>query len=280
MADAGQGKTAAKARRLTIRVGRGTLSFAAADAQSEHLVAYYPCEVKAGMSMATNLREAFKGAATADDTCRWLAGTWDSALVMTDAPVLMMPAEAFVAAEAATLYGHAFVGSERLTVAHTVLPSLGAVALLGIDRDLSVVVSDRVTDVTFAPVCAPVWSHLYRRCFNGRREKLFAYFHDRKVDVFAFRQSRFRFSNTFDVDNSRDSVYFVLYVWKQLGYDQQSDELHIAGDVPQTAETLALLRRYVHNVYVINAATDFNGSPVTRIPGMPYDLVTLFVKGR
>jgi hypothetical protein len=36
----------------------------------------------------------------------------------------------------------------------------------------------------------------------------------------------------------------------------------------------------VKNVYVVNPSADFNRSPITEIKGMPYDLQTLFVKGR
>ena len=40
------------------------------------------------------------------------------------------------------------------------------------------------------------------------------------------------------------------------------------------------LRQYLKRAYVINPAADYNRSPVTKIVGMPYDLMTLIVKGR
>ena len=40
------------------------------------------------------------------------------------------------------------------------------------------------------------------------------------------------------------------------------------------------LKQYLPKVYVINPSADFNRAPVTEIIGMPYDLQTLFVKGR
>ena len=286
-------------KRLNVRVGRTTLSFSAADAretapaEAAPTIAWWPYEVKTGMSMAANLREAFRTAdAAGDGFGRWLAGPWDSALVMTVTPVLLVPAETFVAGAATSLYSHAFaVGADSGRtrrddkVMHTEIPSLGVVALFGVNRDLSVVMRDNIAEVTYMPAIVPVWDYLYHcrgrlLSSSSQRRKLYGYFHDGMVDVFAFSHNRFRFSNTFDVNNSRDTAYFLLYVWKQLGYDQRRDELHIAGDVPQMQQTLDLLRRYVQNVYVINPAADFNRSPVTRVEGMPYDLMTLYVKGR
>lgn len=46
--------------RLTIRVSRNTLSFSVVDREAEHQLIYEPYTVKSGVSMAANLRQAFK----------------------------------------------------------------------------------------------------------------------------------------------------------------------------------------------------------------------------
>ena len=46
--------------RLTIRVSRNTLSFSVVDREAEHQVIYEPYTVKSGVSIAANLRQAFK----------------------------------------------------------------------------------------------------------------------------------------------------------------------------------------------------------------------------
>lgn len=51
--------------RLTIRVSKNTLSFSVVDREAEHQVIYEPYTVKSGISMAANLRQAFKES----DTC-------------------------------------------------------------------------------------------------------------------------------------------------------------------------------------------------------------------
>lgn len=260
-------------QRLTIRVSRGSLSFSVADATSEHQILYTPYTVKSGISMAANLRQAFKSDA-------WYANGWHNALVMIDTPVLMVPAEEFDAGACATMYNHALTGHKGDLIMHTTLPALNAVAVYSVNKDLKLVIDDNFSDAKFAHVCAPVWNHLYRRSFTGVHNKLYGYFHDKKLELFSFQQNRFRFCNTFGVTSAQDAAYFILFVWKQLGLDQRRDELHLAGDIPERENTIDGLRRYLQNAYVINPTADFNRAPITRIKGLPYDLLTLYVRGR
>ncbi|MDE6807997.1 MAG: DUF3822 family protein, partial [Prevotella sp.] len=71
-----------------------------------------------------------------------------------------------------------------------------------------------------------------------------------------------------------------LYIWTQLQFDAEHDELYLVGEIPDEELLLDELKSYLEKVYVINPAIDFNEHPVTTIKGMPYDLQTLFVKGR
>ena len=239
--------------RLTIRIGQASLAFALPDEESEHQVIYMPYTVRSGVSIAANLREAFK-------TEELLTDEWTRAQVMLDTPVVMIPLEDYYEQDQernSTYYHHAITGHAN-----------------------DIVLDDHFSDVRFMPVAQPVWNHLYRRSFTGVRRKLYGYFHDKRLEVFSFQQSRFQFCNSFEVTSAHDSVFFLLSVWKQLGLDQRKDELHLVGNIPEKETFLSEVRRFVQNAYVINPTADFNRAPVSSIKGMPYDLMTLFVKGR
>ena len=49
-------------KRLTIRISKNSLSFAVADTAGEQPVRYEPFILKSGISLAANMREAFKSA--------------------------------------------------------------------------------------------------------------------------------------------------------------------------------------------------------------------------
>ena len=40
-------------------------------------------------------------------------------------------------------------------------------------------------------------------------------------------------------------LYFILYVWKQLGFNQMQDELHVSSNVPDKDWFLYNLKLYI-----------------------------------
>lgn len=261
-------------RRLVIRVGRYSLSFSTVGmTDGESRVMYEPYTVKSGISLAANLREAFK-------TARLTQQDYHRVTVFVDAPVLMVPTDIFREDDMTMLYDHAMHRSGNETVLHTVLPDLNAVAVFAVNKDLKLVVDDNFPNAIFVCAMSPVWRYLHQRSFIGTRGKLYGYFHDRRLDIFSFSQRRFKYCNSFDVAQAQDSLYYLLYVWKQLMLKPEHDEMHIVGDIPEQEWMLGELRRYLQRAYVINPAGDFNRAPATQIKGLPYDLMTFYVKGR
>ena len=262
--------------RIVIRIGRHHLSFSSIDpTAAEQPIVYEPYVVKSGMSMAANLREALKGAGLSQMGIR-------KALVMVEAPVLLIPVEIFEEEKMAVMYNQSFPQKEQELLLYNVLPDLNAVAVYAINKDLKTVLDDNFPDLRLSVAMSPVWRHFHRRSFTGTRNKLYGYLHDQKLDIFAFQQNRFKFCNQFESIRTQDSQYFLLYVWKQLMLNPGQDELHLIGDglTDDKAELVTELRRYLQNVYVVNPSADFNRAPATKIKGMPFDLITLFTKGR
>ena len=104
-----------------------------------------------------------------------------------------------------------------------------------------------------------------------------AYFHDKKVDIFCFEKNRFKFYNSFQADHAKDALYFILFVWKQLGLQQMQDELHVSGDIPDKDWFLYNAKLYVKKTFLLNPSAEFNRAPITEIKGMPFDLLTLYL---
>ena len=262
-------------RKIAIRIGRNSLSFTLLDATNTvQPVVYEPYVVKAGITMAVNLRQAFKSDFLIDTAI-------NRADVLLDTPQMLVPIEQFEEEDIKTLFDHAFpAGQEQRIVRYNVLPNQKAVCLFVINKDLNNVINDQFDHVQHIQAMTPVWHHLHQRSFTGHRNKLYGYFHGKRLDLFSFQQNRFKYCNAFEASHAYDALYFLLYVWKQLHLEAEHDELHIVGDIPEQAWLVEELKRYLRNAYVINPAADFQQSPVTEIAGMPYDLMTYIVKGR
>lgn len=260
--------------RLTIRVGKNTLSFTTTDAaNTEQPITYKPYVVKSGVSMAANLRESFK-------TSDFLTTGARRAQVLIDSKPLLIPVEQFQESDIETLYRHSFTQSQQNSVTYNVLPDLNAVAIFCINKDLRLVINDHFSDVNLIHLMTPVWRYLHQRSFSGHRNKLYGYFHDKQLDIFSFQQNRFKFCNAFDTVRAHDSLYFLLYVWKQLNLQPEHDEMHLVGEIPEKDWLMQELRRYLQKAYALNPTAEFNRAPATQIKNMPFDLMTLLTKGR
>ncbi len=115
------------------------------------------------------------------------------------------------------LYQHAFNGHNSDAILYRVQPNLNAVAVFPINKDLKMVVEDNFQDVRFTPIMQPMWHYLHQRSFTGIHRKLYAYFHDKKVDIFGFEKNRFKFFNSFNADHAKDALYFILYRMEAAG---------------------------------------------------------------
>jgi len=233
---------------LTINIGRGTLSFAKYDNDGEEQKE--PYTVKSGISMAANLREAFK-------TCDFLEQAPNKARVLIDNDVLMVPITLFEEEQAETLFFHSFPDKSSEAVFFQVLTDLHAVVISSINKDLRTVLGDHFQEVTLIAAMSPVWQSCHKENFTGHHLKLYGYFHERHLDIFAFHQNRFKFSNSFEVKQPKDAVFFLLYVWKQLRLDAKNDELCLSGSIfkettatakEEREELLQELRRFLLKV--------------------------------
>ena len=259
-------------QRLTIRIGRGTLAMMVQHTDSDDIL-YEPYVVRSGVSMAANLREAFK-------TSDLLLQAPPRVRVLIDSDVLMVPVEQFDEKTMGDMHNHAFPRNEQDALYYNVLPDLNAVAVFNMNKDLRLVLDDHFQDVRLVTAIQPVWRYMHQRSFTGVRYKLYAYFHEKRLEIFSFQQNRFKFCNSFDASRPKDAVFFLLYVWNTLQLQAEYDELHIMGDMPDENAILEELKKYLQKVYVINPAADFNQHPVTAIKGVPYDLQVLVVRGR
>lgn len=260
-------------KRLIIRVSRNNLVFASISHEQDGDILFQPYSLNSGISMAANLREAFRSEMI-------LQEDYGRVLVMIDSPTLMVPLELFREEDQRTLYLHAYQGHEKEEILHTVLPDLSCVAVFSVNKDMKMVIDDHFSQPTFIAAIAPVWRYLHQRSYMGTREKLYAYFHHRHMELFCYGQNRFKFCNCFDSHDAHDALYYLLYTWKQTGLQADRDEIHMVGDIPESQWLTDELKKYIKRVYTINPAGDFNRAMVTQIEGMPYDLMTLFVKGR
>lgn len=260
-----------KKLRLTIRFSRNNMAFTVGDPQENGMLVYEPYEMNMGISVAANLREAFK-------VSELLQSGYKRLLAEIDTPVMLMPIDDFGTQDIETLYHHTYHRQGNEEILSSILPDLNAIAVFAINKDLKLVIDDHFKDIRIQPLMQSVWTHLYRRSYAGPRRKLYAYFHEKRMEVFSFQQNRFRFSNSYEATNEHDALYYLLYIWKLTGMDVEKDELYIVGDIPYQDWLFEKVKQHLKFCRVINQEVYFNNSQLAKRTDIPYDMKAIYLE--
>lgn len=257
--------------RLTIRVSRQSMSFSVGTASRGGQIVYEPFAMKQGVSVAANLREAF-------GISELLQSGYKRALVLIDAPVMLVPTEELHENNVDVLFDSVCRKKNTEELITTILPDLNAAAVFAMNKDLKMVVDDHFKEVRIQPLMQPVWAHLHKASHVNRRRKLYAYFHHGTMEVFGFQTNRFRYNNAFAVNHAHDALYYLLFAWKQLGMNTDEDELRIVGKAPHGEWLTEQLNRYLRRVYVNSPDKEFENVELAAKEEIPYDLKALYLE--
>ncbi|WP_455065186.1 DUF3822 family protein [Prevotella nigrescens] len=256
--------------RLTLRISESSMLFAVGDPQADDNFVFEPYNVNNSISVAANLREAFKKS-------ELLQSGYKRALVAIDAPTMLVPLDEYKEQDAETLYKHTLKWQRSEDILTSTMPKLNAVAVFAVSKDLKMVVDNHFENIQVQPQMQAVWTHLYKYAFAGIRQKLFAYFHDKRMEVIRFQRNRFEFCNSYGANSTQDILYYLLYVWKLMGMDRGDNELYLAGNVPNRDELCTELQQFVNRYHVLEVATDFNNATMATQKEIPYDLKALYL---
>lgn len=106
--------------------------------------------------------------------------------------------------------------------------------------------------------------------------QMYVILHAKFMDVACFAQGKLLFANSFDFERPDDILYYLLYIWKQTGFDQQRDQLKIGGEPALRATITKTLRTYLQYIDPLEIPSEayLLGAEVVQAP---LDLIALSI---
>ena len=239
--------------KLTIRITRTTITFTAPNTVIEGQTDYEQYNM---IAVAANLRQALTDCSlpqakrpthltplsgeantnTAQSAVPQAESLYDDVLVVIDTPLLLIPQEEFDEQNVALLYAHTNSNMRQDEVLTYPIAQLGVVAAYAVNRDLRFVLSETFRGVQYS-----------QQSYGGFQEKMFCYFHDKCIDICAFRKGRVRFCNSFDATLAPDAAYYILNVWQTLAM-KRTDILCLSGNIAGLEQLVKELVRFIKNI--------------------------------
>ena len=78
------------------------------------------------------------------------------------------------------------------------------------------------------------------------------------IDIYCFERGHLLLANSFECTHTEDRIYYLLYVWKQLEFNQERDELHLTGILPEKDVLMNELKKFILQVFIMNPATNID----------------------
>jgi len=88
------------------------------------------------------------------------------------------------------------------------------------------------------------------------------------LDIFCFSKKTFLLGNYFPCKRLSEALYYILFTWKQLRFNQLNDYLHIAGNSVFKDELIKKLTPYLQQIHTaaISPEIQFEGVNTGNIP--------------
>lgn len=271
---------------LSIRISTDGLSFCVYTPSASQPYRYQTFEVKSVVSMAANLKEALLG-------IDLLKAQYQRVNVLVSTPQFTtVPTVAFDREHIADTFNYVFHGTtqpaeegrftpaDQQHVSYNVLRRSGIAIIFGLDRSVYQLLHDDFPRARFYAAASTLIEFFSERSMIGTGRTMYAYIHENEMTVYCFDQGRMLFVNTYPVRGLGDCQYFLLSVWKTLGFDQLDDVLEIVEDSNRLGSHQDNVgQQLVDKMRYFVRQTSLTERNDPQFAGIPYDLQTLLVCG-
>ena len=226
---------------LSIRLSADGFSFSIHHPQNED-VSYTSYAVNSSYSMTANVKKML---ATTEE----LGRSYQTVNVLIDTPrFTLVPFDLFEDEQTEEFFHLNFLKKENETILCNILGKNNVALLFGVDKHTHQLLAEQFPQARIFASISPLLEHFHTRSRENDTKNLYVHFHASQMDVFAFDKGKLLLTNTFQCKQTPDKVYYMLYIWQQLGFSQEKDQLWLAGNIEAEEELMTELNKFIRNI--------------------------------
>ena len=181
----------------------------------------------------------------------------------------LIPANIFLEQQKEQLMSFVFSSPEGKTLYES-LDELDSKILFGIQPKVYDFFSRALLNPTFTHAITPLLNQWRNKSVIQYPKLLFAALHEDTMHAACFYRENLLFINSFQVDDTADMLYYILYIWKQTGMDQQTDKLILLANNGINQTLKETLQSYLLQIEHVQPRLSDTGLEV------PPDIIALF----
>ena len=232
---------------LSIRLSTGGIAYAVTTpSSSEDLPEWKELPVDTSVSLTANLKRSF-------EEHEWLTAPFQRVNILTvGSRFIFIPTDVFNREEADIYFYHNFPMQNNENILCNIFRKHQFVVAFGMDKSAYDFLQRQYPDAHFYSHISPLIDYFSARCQHEETNRLYVNIRKEAMDVFSFKNNRLYAANSFRCNNNADRLYYLLYFWKTLDFEQEQDELHLYGLTDDQKQFIIELRKFIRKVFVIN----------------------------
>ena len=130
--------------------------------------------------------------------------------------------------------------------------------IFGIDKSAQTFLNEQYPEARFYSQSTPFIDYFSVKSRLGNSKKMYASIRKDGIDIYCFERGHLLLANSFECTHTEDRIYYLLYAWKQLEFNQERDELHLTGILPEKDVLMSELKKFILQVFIMNPATNID----------------------
>ncbi len=231
---------------LSIRLSADGFSFSIYNPLEEGQLSVEEQEVDPSLSLTANLKRSFRD-------LEFLKHSYKRVhILLVGKRFTLVPLELFDDEQVESIfhYNHPEIPNE--IVLYNIQKRHNTVVIYGMDKSAHSFLVELFPDATFFSQASPMLEYFLLKSRIGNSRKIYAHLRTGAIELYAYDRGKLLFANSFECSEIADRTYYILYVWKLLEFDQQRDELQLAGLLTNKDALLKELRKFISQVFVMN----------------------------
>lgn len=143
-----------------------------------------------------------------------------------------------------------------------------AVVLFGLENELYEFCSRSFINPFFIPHILPLLTFARKQSIPNPSRSMYVVIRNKELDILVYDNPQLHLVNTFSVNGTDDMVYIILYIWKQIRMEPETDRLMLFGESVVRNKLTDSLAAYLRNIGSVELPSEvyLMGSAMNRVP--------------
>jgi hypothetical protein len=181
----------------------------------------------------------------------------------------LVPEDIYIEKQQSKLMAFVFAAPDGKTL-HKRLEDFDCEVVYGIQPEVYEFLSRSLLRYSFTHAIAPLLGQWRKQSVIAYPKQLFVSLYEDTMDAACFYRENLLFINSFRFDDTADILYYILYIWKQTGMDQQQDRLVVHANTDLHQALKETLQTYLLQIEFVQPQATGDGLQV------PADITALF----